>query len=115
MTSNAVNSISSLVQAAQFVAAKPDLYSSGARNMVGNSRDTVSWSIFQWVVGGMGAIIIAGSAFFLSGIRDDISNVRKDVVDTKVEIVRAVAGVEKQIAITNGKFEQFIQDSRQRR
>ena len=79
------------------------------------SKDAVSWTTFQWVVGSLVAVIVAGLGFFLSGIRDDISNVRKDVVETKVEIVRAVGNVEKQIGITNGKLEQFIQDSRQRR
>jgi hypothetical protein len=113
---NAVNPIrpdSLLMQAS---GATPNPYSGGVRSMPrGQPAETVSWDLFKWIVGALLVVIIGGLGFYLSGIREDISGLRKDVGDTKLDLIRSISGVEKQLSATNGKLDILITETRQRR
>ena len=76
------------------------------------TRETVSWALFQWIVGLLLAAIGAVLWFHLSGIRDDLNGLKKEITEFRVETVKAIGAVREQAATTNAKLDAVIQELR---
>jgi hypothetical protein len=81
---------------------------------MGKSLDVspIPWTRFQWLVGGLLLIIAALTGVVwttisgdVSDIKKDMREVRKDIGDARVELLKAIGGVDKQIGITNQKLD----------
>jgi hypothetical protein len=80
-----------------------------------STSDGVSWGTFQWVITGLLVVIVAliGALWATMGsdvsdlkveqreTRKEIADVKQGINDTRVELVKAIGGVEQKIAVTN--------------
>ena len=89
----------------------------------------VTSGMFQWVIGGLVglAIAVVGAGFTwlhsdLADMRTDTREIRATVIaisgrvqDTREEMLKTVAAIEEQAAITNTKLDTLIDETRKRR
>lgn len=94
------------------------------------SAQGVPWDTFRWVVGGLLgviALLVAGGFSWMitdiRGVRQEISDTRMEIADTRVQLVRetaqmrveltkAIDGVQTQAATTNAKLDDLISELR---
>jgi hypothetical protein len=82
----------------------------------------IPWPQFQWLVGGL-LIIIAGlvsvvwvtTTSDLTSIKTEQRELRKDMGNANVELIKAIDGVDKQIAITNQKLDDVLAELRKKK
>jgi hypothetical protein len=82
----------------------------------------IPWTPFQWIVGGLLLIIAALIGVVWADITSDLTSIkmeqrdlRKDMSNTNVELIKAIDGVDKQIAITNQKLDDVLAELRKRK
>ena len=74
--------------------------------------EVVSWDLFKWIVSGLGGLLILLTGLAWHGLSDGLLDLKRAQRETtkeiagisRVEMVRAVGAVERQIAVSNQKL-----------
>lgn len=87
-----------------------------------SDNDTGRFSVSGVIVATTGLLVAALVGIVWNNLSGDVSDLKKDqkevtrsISDSKIEIVKSVTGVEKQIIQTNQKLDDFIAEMRKRR
>jgi hypothetical protein len=98
-----------------FSGAVSNPYKEAGVSSMPRSTTTVSLGLFQWVVGGLFAVLVALCGYYMSDLSGDVKNIRKDLSDARIEYAKAIGGVQTQIATTNTKLDGILQELQHQR
>jgi hypothetical protein len=98
-----------------FRGAVPNPYKVTGVSSMPRSTATVPLGLFQWVVGGLLAALVALCGYYMSDLSGDVKTIRKDLSDARIEYTKAIGGVQTQIATTNTKLDGILQELQHQR
>ncbi len=85
--------------------------------MAAKSQEVISWSVFQWVVTGLLACVVALIVLVYSHLISDVGSVRqttegiaRELTQTREDLVGAIASLREQAAVTNTKLDSVIEE-----
>jgi hypothetical protein len=77
------------------------------------ASQNVSFGLFQWVVSVLLAALGALFWFYMSGLTTDVKALRQDLGEARIEYTKALGEIKGQIAVTNTKLENILQEMQQ--
>jgi hypothetical protein len=77
------------------------------------ASQNVSFGMFQWVVGLLLVALGAVFWYYMSDLTSDVKALRKDLGEARIEYTKAIGGIQSQIAVTNTKLENILQEMQQ--